>query len=529
MDEMIRLGEEGLLLLSEDSECAEAALMNATIAWACGPKGDRARGQEYHRRNAAFLPRLPYAEELRAPYLYLSEYYAHGCKDVVAARDWLQSLERMAKEQRDLRLLGAVYWHLGKDVLVPVGDLSGAQHCFRQGEEVCARIGDTSLLSQCFRLQCQTLQQLGELAGAREYGERSLEMAERLGHLGGVIWSSWMLSVIALCQGRGAEFSVALRRAVGMAEPIAFEPALDLALGRVYLALGQREEALGHFRKVASLSLPGSLAFADAINGIEAASGDPGEFSLRADCRGKEAEPDGVSCISHWHLVAAEPRAGWNTLLGATAAPAGGPYRSPSPGAVPQLDEAFTGPLAPEWTWHDPFNDCSVITGNGLEIGAANGRDLWGVNQSAPRLLRAACGGIIVQTVCLRASPDRPAIGGLLMWKDRENYLRLDRGTRGPHEISLKGCLAGEDRLLGRGRLVGERVFLRVERRGGHVSGYCSIDGRTWFAVAQVAFPASDPLEVGLFASGRIDRSIDHGAYPEGTAIRFETLQIWSP
>jgi hypothetical protein len=42
-----------------------------------------------------------------------------------------------------------------------------------------------------------------------------------------------------------------------------------------------------------------------------------------------------------------------------------------------------------------------------------------------------------------------------------------------------------------------------------------------------VAFPVEDPLQVGLHAIGHIDRSVYHGAYPDGTAIRFESFQLW--
>jgi hypothetical protein len=42
-----------------------------------------------------------------------------------------------------------------------------------------------------------------------------------------------------------------------------------------------------------------------------------------------------------------------------------------------------------------------------------------------------------------------------------------------------------------------------------------------------VALPVEDPLQVGLHAIGDIDRSVYHGAYPDGTAIRFESFQLW--
>jgi regulation of enolase protein 1 (concanavalin A-like superfamily) len=198
-------------------------------------------------------------------------------------------------------------------------------------------------------------------------------------------------------------------------------------------------------------------------------------------------------------------------------------------GAVrePPLHNAFVGSLSSDWVWQDPFNDCSFKVQDGLEIHAANGRDLWLINLSAPRILRPASGDFAVQTVCVPVSAEKPAIGGMLLWKDKENYLRLDRGISGAHEISLVGCVGNKDVIIGRGRLPTERVFLRLERIGSRVNALCSADGQAWFTAGHVEFPVADPVEVGLHAIGNIDRTIYHGAYPDGTAIRFESFQLW--
>ena len=185
--------------------------------------------------------------------------------------------------------------------------------------------------------------------------------------------------------------------------------------------------------------------------------------------------------------------------------------------------------LAAEWIWHDPFEDCSYEVQNGLAVYAANGRDLWFLNLSAPRVLRKASGDLIVQTVCGPVTDAIPPIGGLLFWKDEANYLHLDRGMFGRREITLVGCLDNEDILIGRGWLYddAERVFLRLERVGDQVNAYCSADGKGWYTVGRAGFPVQDPIEVGLHAIGDIDRTVYHGAHPEGTAIRFGSFQLW--
>jgi hypothetical protein len=53
------------------------------------------------------------------------------------------------------------------------------------------------------------------------------------------------------------------------------------------------------------------------------------------------------------------------------------------------------------------------------------------------------------------------------------------------------------------------------------------VDGEIWFTAGTVTFPAADPVQVGVHAIGQIDRSVYHGAYPDGTAVRFESFRLW--
>jgi regulation of enolase protein 1 (concanavalin A-like superfamily) len=154
---------------------------------------------------------------------------------------------------------------------------------------------------------------------------------------------------------------------------------------------------------------------------------------------------------------------------------------------------------------------------------------MWHINWSAPRMLRQISGDFCLQTVCVPAMDDSPAIGGLLLWQDEKNYLRLDRGAFGEREIAFLGCLDNEDVAIGRGwlREGSERIFLRLERIGNRISAFCSADGEQWYTVGYVAFPVDDPIQVGLHAIGNIDRTIYRDAYPDGTAIRFESFQMW--
>ncbi len=189
--------------------------------------------------------------------------------------------------------------------------------------------------------------------------------------------------------------------------------------------------------------------------------------------------------------------------------------------------DEFSENLSTDWTWNDPFDDCSFALSKGLDMRAANGRDLWYLNLSAPRILRSVSGDFSAQTICIPVSEEKPCIGGILLWKDDKNFLRLDRGTRGRYEVSFTGCIRNRDVIIGRGKLHSESMFLRLERLDYRVDTLCSADGVNWFTVGNVEFPIEDPVEIGLHAVGAIDRNIYHGAYPGGSAIHFESFQLW--
>ena len=117
-----------------------------------------------------------------------------------------------------------------------------------------------------------------------------------------------------------------------------------------------------------------------------------------------------------------------------------------------------------------------------------------------------------------------------MLWKDRENFLRLERGIRGKHQVAFTGCLANEEILIGRGYLAVAGadstpcIFLRLERRGHRVDALCSEDGVNWFTVGHVGFLIEGAIKVGLHTIGYINRLVYRGAYPGGTAIRFESF-----
>lgn len=302
------------------------------------------------------------------------------------------------------------------------------------------------------------------------------------------------------------------------------------ALGQVHRAQGNTGEALRQFQAAIAVGKGEPMALASALSCLEIAYEDAGQF--RAFCsRFQQEHPDlrpalqaGTGAVAQWFLEPARPDARFSTRES-------GWERHEDR----RLKAAIESPRS-SWSWRDPLEDCSFTVRNGLEIHAVNGRDLFIINWSAPRWLRSAPRECAVQTVCARVSSEKPALGGILLWKDPQNFLRLDWGARGRDEVSLFGRLQNRDLrvglqnsdvMIGRGRLSAERVHLRLERRRRDVNALCSADGRDWFTVGRAALAIEEPLMVGPYAIGHTDRTLYPAAHREGTAIRFESFRVW--
>jgi adenylate cyclase len=530
--ECLRIGEEGLELLEgqaspKGSPSFETALMNQVIfAHSRHHVPEHEKAREFHLRNAALLPRLPYREELRAPYIYVIAWYDFPEKDQEKAREWYRAFANNAAQRHDLRGLGDAHRQAGL-ILWHQGDLRGATSRLTMALELFEKIGDAIHQARCLHKLARLHQLLGELQEAQASATQGLEIIQSTEDRDVLPEVLQSVGVVALCRGDAEKAVEALKRATELYRENRYgtrEVESILQLGHAYLSLHQRDEALRCFQNAAvavvdTLHLNPSIpplgsSFAYALSGLEAAYQEPEPF--RALCeRLREDEPR-VRDLSftHWYLEPAELEKVHET---------------------PLENERFAGTLSSEWAWHDPFGDCSYRVKNGLEIRAVSGRDLWLANQSAPRLLLPAPPDAYwsAQTVCVTASgtSDRPAIGGLLLWKDKQNYLHLDVGSMGMNALSFLGCINDQDLIIGRGMLIvpesgNGRIILRMERVGDRVNALCSADGTEWFTAGSVRFPVTAPLEIGLVALGVMHPWIYPDACVDGTAIRFESFTI---
>jgi tetratricopeptide (TPR) repeat protein/regulation of enolase protein 1 (concanavalin A-like superfamily) len=510
-DEAIRYGEMGLEILGDDKECLEAALMNSLIAVGNdNSEGDEEKWREYNRKNMTFIRKLEYSPELGSPYKNIVLVAAHQDNDLETALDWAEELEKRAKKYNDQRGLSSA-WMLQGHILVCKGDLKSGIPVYQKALEACKRIGDAREEIRCYAGTATILLNSGNIEEAETYAQDFLKMAEQGGNPTGAAWAHLRVGDIAMSQQHWNEaishYQKCLRgwQSVGISTARAY-----IWLGRSYLKNGDYRQGLRCFQR----AFKEQSMFADALGGME-------ETYMLLDmperfmqfCRSfKERYADATRefPLRQWYLEPPEPAASFSRLSFA--------------------DEFEKEEMDSSWVWIDEFGDCAckISEANGLEIHAANRRDLLELNLSAPRFMREISGDFAVEACISATTDEKPQIGGLLVWKDRDNFLRFDKGVYGQHEIRLHVCKDGQQQKIGRGFLMREEIHLRLERIDNLFSAYCSADGQNWLTCGKLTMPMDNPVQIGIHAIGTIERTIHCGSFKDGTATLFRRFRVWT-
>jgi len=167
------------------------------------------------------------------------------------------------------------------------------------------------------------------------------------------------------------------------------------------------------------------------------------------------------------------------------------------------LDQFDKGVLGSGWKWIDPWDDSTLSFPRYSWIGivATPGNDLQPkANLNAPRLIRQVSGDFAIETKISKSQDGSFLSGGLLIWKDEENFIRFDRGTWGLDTIFLQKREGGLFQHVGDWFFRDNPIHLRIERIGSHFNALFSSDGKKWDEAAKFKFDQSDPLYVGLHA-----------------------------
>jgi DNA-binding SARP family transcriptional activator len=529
-DELAKLGEDGLALLGEDVESLEGAVMNQLAAVAYERQERQAEFLEYQLRNAKLLHKLPYIEELRPAFFGVVKVFSYQ-RRLDEAEWWLQLFEERVRTRHDVRGLAEVY--LVRAISIHQGDYRSAIHLLQRSLELFAKTGNVIHSEWVQSEMGLYFLCLGEIDNA-ENAVRHLrldldenQLDARLVHA--VHMLAGVVTISVLCCRRRWQEALIVIGSIG--ERLSSVTRAVLA-GRMLMAQGKDEEAREEFVAAIRASVAKNYVhpmledemwrsrLPDAVSGLEALCDNATEFlaicSHFMPLHLKNAEVP----LRYWYLEKAQiNKNGWvaydaNDDLAL--------HSVQMQGHRDTQDE-----VEPRWVWCDPLGDCSYTINETIEVCAANGRDFWKTNLTAPRLLRQVGGDLAIEAVCARVHADRPAIGGLLIWKDQSNFLHLNWGMRGPSEVAFEGSLNNQDQIIGRGHLSGESMHLRLEWANAKVTALCSSDGVAWYSVGSSDFDVEDPVEVGLHAIGQIDRTVYPSVHAEGTAIRFLSLQMY--
>ncbi len=512
-DDMIRIGKQGVALLGKEGASAEAALMNLSIARGFRNKRENQRFLNYTKRNAKFIRNLPYSSDLLWPLLEIARSQLDQ-KNPDKAMSWFRYIEEQAIEQQDMRALASVRGEIGLHIYRLQGEHRRAMEQHQNNLALDRKIGAGRLAFDLYQVG-RNRELIGDLPKALQYFRESLPHTYRhANEFPGVVHKS--IGVVLFCLGKKQEALQSIYEGYRLLQAV--EGEYDPARGKVQIgqdlllvneipeAVAMLKDALEILKKPAVNPTHDQMPlFVRALNGLAEGLNDDGEF--RELCRRfLQKHPEAAdSPFRQWYLDPAEPFSFAELIL---------------------LDR-FKTSLSEEWLCQDPPGASTFSIDHGIEIRACNGGELWRINVSSPRLTRPVSGNFAAQTVCRPALEDRPSIGGIVLWKDRKNFLTLVKGARGRNEITFCGCRKTEDLIVGRGRLPVDLLHLRLERKNDLFRALCSADGASWWTVGQVEFPASDPLEIGLFAVGKIERYLYPGAFPEGSAIRFDEFRLY--
>jgi len=508
IDEVLTLPDEGLALLGGELNSAEAVMLITLNSEIFFNQGRHRAAMALVAQIIESLPDLAYRSELQNAY-NMAAMWCRYTKEIALGFDLLRRVEASALVQGDLWNVG--YLH-GWPILFlheTIGDLLGCEASLTRLEEIAEQIGDEMLISHAHAYRgilygwCG-----GEWEEAAPHAYEAIRITDRYGHKHVFAYVVLGLAHYSRHEWTEAAALLEIARQAALAESFRNDGARrgDIGLAWSYLHLGRRTEAVALFRAVVAeeeADVESLHLITCALAGLAAACPDAAAF--QEECVQIEAKRGAHDALP---LIQWQPEPALRN-----------PLSMPHAFSLPHSEADAT---AQGWHWVDPTGRSTWAVENGLTIFADNYQDLWLNNLGAPRLVRSVSGCFALECCCMAALADRLAMGGLLLWQDRANYLRLTWNTHGPGEINLLGCLGNQDLLLGRGSLPdAEQVYLRMERVGRSVCALYSADGEQWHRVAAVEFAGNRSVDAGLLAIGFVPRYVFAVKSAPGTAIRF--------
>ncbi|MFQ6042247.1 MAG: DUF1349 domain-containing protein, partial [Candidatus Poribacteria bacterium] len=405
------------------------------------------------------------------------------------------------------------------------GDAEYSISWLKECMEICERHDDKKGIERCCHLLGDTLTWLVNSREAIHWFKKSISIAEDIGYVNGMMHSHVDLGgMLVRLREELEEAEKHLKVGADIASEVGNSEYTAGAygwLGELYLVKGDWDKAIDSKMLMAEivclakikptavihpllrlLSSTGLARFLRTLEETCEKAGRTGEFIQLCDKLMEwMAEKLQSIKLTQWYLEPKEPSGQFTQTA---------------------FSDEFDGlTLNPEWQW---INCSYELTSepSWLEIRAASDCDLYRDNLDAPRLVQEISGEFAIETRIAPASEDMPTVGGFVIWKDEDNYIRFERGMHGENEIGLSGNVEGKWDHFGRGMLVSETIYLRIERIGDMFSAYCSSDGENWLTCGEVSFPAEYPIQVGIHAIGAVGSRGGKMA----TATRFNYFKV---
>jgi len=173
-----------------------------------------------------------------------------------------------------------------------------------------------------------------------------------------------------------------------------------------------------------------------------------------------------------------------------------------SPATISFCDLFDGAQLDARWTLVDPLGGATAqVVGGNLQFSTpGGGRDLYGSNTNAPRLIQPAPGGdwSVTSHVYLGPLGGGFQTAGLLYWLDANHYVWFGIGTGN----AVQGILQSDAGRTGIPWVTPQQVrrtdlFIRFQRIAGRVRAGYSVDGFIWNDSTDMEF-LEGPAQVGL-------------------------------
>ncbi len=520
-DKMLSYAKMGLEKLGNDTDCLEAVFMNDRIAlWYEDFMYDKERLKENIDKNKAIIKRLPYSLELRPPYNRIIIFAIYYDNDLDSAYEWAKELEKHAIQHNDIRGI-AESWNYQGDILIHNGNYKTGIPYMQRAIDTLEHIGDNMRTLYMRRGIIYNFLMMGDIDEAETHAKAILKISENQSS-DPTLSEHYLWHFIEIIR---QNYDKALTHLQKMLEDFQLHKRIGWIvqiygyLGIVYMKKDDYNQAIQNFElsmktimessdeSLISLTYNFPLLFLK-----EAYEAIPVPNKYREYCLSlKERYADVIDKLPwfKWDIEPAQPSKEYRKLI---------------------FGDNFQGKVDESWNWIDEFGDCSYhVTGDGVEIHSANGRNLSGTNNSAPRLMREISGDFAVETIVSPVSDEKPYIGGILLWKDKDNFLQLEKGYWGKRTVRYGGRIDGKLYNCSRGFLpsAADDIYLRLEHSKGKFHAYCN-DGKEWLSCGETELQTEGTFQVGIYAYGMIDRHIYCSEYNEGTATLFRNFRIWT-